>query len=134
MMYTSKSALWRAENRVSLDSTEVLLTQHCQILSGQLYQPIMVTGDFNKCLEKYPEHKVFHVLRTMGFRPLTSEATHLKGGHIDQAWLREGDMGSTIQLYSPYYTCKDHDALLISVFDRRTEQGKYSMHCLEFSL
>ena len=73
----------------------------------------------------------------MGFKPLisvemknkkiTSEATHFDGGHIDQAWMREGDMGSTVQLYSPYYTCKDHDALLISVFDRRTEQGEYSI-------
>ena len=106
--------------------------------------PFMVTGDFNICLARYPEHEVFQVLRTMGFRPLTSEkmkkqkmpseATHLKGGNLDQVWLREGDMVSNVELYSPYYTCRDHDALLISMFDRRTEQGEYSMHCLAFSL
>ena len=104
--------------------------------------PIMVTGDFNKCLAKYPEHEVFQVLRTMGLKPIiskemekkkiTSEATHFKGGHIDQAWLREGDMDSTIQIYSPYYTCKDHDALLIAMVDGGTEQGEYSMLCLAF--
>jgi hypothetical protein len=62
----------------------------------------------------------------MGFRlqgsgqGLTSEATFFKGSHIDQAWLRKGDMDTTVQLYSPYYTCRDHDALLISMVDRRT--------------
>jgi hypothetical protein len=88
--------------------------------------PMIVTGDFNKCLAKSPEDEVFKTLRTMGFKPLITEATHFTGGHIDQAWLREWDMGSTVQLYSPYYTCRDHDALLISVFDRRTEQGECS--------
>jgi hypothetical protein len=88
--------------------------------------PFMVTGDFNICLAKYPDHEVFKTLRTMGFRlqgsgqGLTSEATFFKGSHIDQAWLREGDMDTTVQLYSPYYTCRDHDALLISMVDRRT--------------
>ena len=102
--------------------------------------PFMVTGDFNICLAKFPDHEVFETLRTMGFRPQgsgqgqTSEATHRTGGHIDQAWLREGDMDTTVQLYSPFYTCRDHDALLISMVDRRTEQGEYSMQCLAFSL
>jgi hypothetical protein len=80
--------------------------------------PFMVTGDFNICLARSPDHEVFKTLRTMGFRPLTCEATHLAGGHIDQAWLREGDMDGTVQIYSPYYTCRDHDALLISMVDR----------------
>jgi hypothetical protein len=62
--------------------------------------PFMVTGDFNICLAKKPDHEVFQTLRTMGFSPLTSEemrnkkitseATHLDGGHIDQVWLRGG--------------------------------------------
>ena len=92
--------------------------------------PFMVTGDFNICLAKDPDHEVFKTLRTMGFSPLTSEemrnkkmtseATHFDGGHIDQAWLREGDMVSNVELYSPYYTCRDHDALLISMVDKRT--------------
>jgi hypothetical protein len=92
--------------------------------------PMIVTGDFNICLARSPEHEVFKTLRTMGFKPLITEATHFTGGHIDQAWLR--DMGSTVQLYSPYYTCRDHDALLISVFDRRTEQGECSNYNMVF--
>jgi endonuclease/exonuclease/phosphatase (EEP) superfamily protein YafD len=96
--------------------------------------PVIVTGDFNICSARTPDHEVFQALRTMGFKPLISEATHFAGGHIDQAWLREGDMASTVQLYSPYYTCRDHDALLISMVDRRTEQGEYSKQCLAFSL
>jgi hypothetical protein len=55
------------------------------------------------------------------------------GGHIDQAWLREEDMVSAVELYSPHYTCRDHDDLLISMVDRRAEQGEYSMQCLAFS-
>jgi hypothetical protein len=94
----------------------------------------MVTGDFNICLARSPDHEVFQTLRTMGFRPLTSEATHIMGGHIDQAWVRDGDMVSAASLYSPFYTCRDHDAILISMVDRRTEQGEYSLQCLAFSL
>jgi hypothetical protein len=62
----------------------------------------------------------------MGFKLLVSEATHFDGGHLDQAWLRSitttKDVHS-IELYSPYYNCKDHDALLFSLYDPRTEQG-----------
>ncbi len=63
--------------------------------------------------------------KKMRNKKITSEATHLDGGHIDQVWLRGGDMVSEVELYSPYYTCRDHDALLISMVDRRAEQGEY---------
>ena len=52
---------------------------------------------------------------------LVSEATHLGGGRIDQAWFRGSAVGSTsLELYSPYYTCKDHDALLFTAYDEST--------------
>jgi hypothetical protein len=28
-----------------------------------------------------------------------------------------------VQLYSPYYTCKDHDALLFSLYEPSSEKG-----------
>ena len=84
----------------------------------------LVTGDFNICSARYPDHDVFLTLRSMGFKLLNSEATHFRGGHLDQAWLRSREE-NTIQLYSPYYTCTDHDALLFTMHDSRTEQGDY---------
>ena len=82
----------------------------------------LVTGDFNICSARYPDHDVFLTLRSMGFKLLNSEATHFRGGHLDQAWLRSREE-NTIQLYSPYYTCTDHDALLFTLHDSQTDQG-----------
>jgi hypothetical protein len=87
----------------------------------------LVIGDFNICTRRTPNHEVFITLKSLGFKPLVTEATHFDGGHLDQAWLRV--MLSiqdvyTMELYSPYYNCKDHDALMFSFFDPKTEQGK----------
>ncbi len=83
----------------------------------------LVVGDFNICSMKHPDHEVFATLRSMHFNLLVSEATHFDGGHLDQAWLRSGTKVYSAQLYSPFYTCKDHDALLIALYDPRTEEG-----------
>jgi hypothetical protein len=85
----------------------------------------LVIGDFNVCSKLNPSHEIFATLRSLGFNLLINEATHLKGGHLDQAWLRSSKESSLVQLYSPYYTCKDHDALLFSFYDPTTEQGTY---------
>lgn len=56
-------------------------------------------------------------------RSLVSEATHLAGGRIDQAWCNwEGSVEVDATLYSPYYTCKDHDALLFTTYDKSSGQ------------
>ena len=47
---------------------------------------------------------------------MNTEATHFSGSHIDQVWLRDSGEKSDVQVYSPYYTSKDHDALLISLY------------------
>ena len=87
----------------------------------------LIIGDFNLCTRRSPSHDLFITLKSLEFKLLVSEATHLDGGHLDQAWLRimhpsTKDVHS-IELYSPYYNCKDHDALLFSFYDPRTEQG-----------
>ena len=53
---------------------------------------------------------------------MVSEATHLAGGRIDQAWCNYtgGPVEVDVTLYSPYYTCKDHDALLFTAYDKST--------------
>ena len=74
-----------------------------------------------------PHHETLAALEEMEFRRMICGPTHLNGGHIDQAWLRTtvySDEVSCLELYSPYYNCKDHDALLFSFFDPNTEQGK----------
>ena len=35
-------------------------------------------------------------------------------------------MVNSMDIYCPYYNCKDHDALLFSWYEPRTEQGQYS--------
>ena len=84
----------------------------------------LVIGDFNICSQQQPNHEVFSTLRTMQFRFITIGATHLKGGHIDQAWIRSINRNNTLVTYSPYYTCKDHDALLFMSANLR---GKYNL-------
>jgi hypothetical protein len=86
----------------------------------------LIIGDFNICTSRSPSHEVFISLKALGFKLLVSEATHFDGGHLDQAWLRVTTSTTdvhSIELYSPYYNCKDHDALLFSFYDPRTEQG-----------
>ena len=57
----------------------------------------------------------------MGFHLIRDQATHLAGGHLDQAWLRDASKEYIIDEYSPYYTCKDHDALLFTYYDSNSE-------------
>jgi hypothetical protein len=46
---------------------------------------------------------------------LVREATHIEGGHIDHVYLRTDEsMSATVEIYSPYYTAKDHDAICVS--------------------
>ena len=80
----------------------------------------MVVGDLNICTSKHPNHEVFSTLRSAGFKVLVTEATHYGGGHLDQIWYKSTSQNYNIQLYSPYYTCRDHDALLFTKYD----QGK----------
>ena len=98
-------------------------------LSTKLQEIIPVTescliiGDLNICSSKEPNHEVHRILRAMEFHLLVSEPTHFLGGHIDQAWVRYTTYKATIQIYSPYYNCKDDDALLFTLYDTTTEQG-----------
>ena len=54
-------------------------------------------------------------LKLHGFLQYIKEATHIKGGHIDHFYLKEGDQEMTVDfcLYSPYYSANDHDALIV---------------------
>ena len=88
----------------------------------------LIIGDFNICSMGDPNHGIFTTLRSMGFRLMTSEATHFAGGHIDQAWLRnssESKQNSETGLYSPFFNATDHDAILFTHYDPNTEQSRF---------
>ena len=57
------------------------------------------------------------MLEQAGFSQQVHEATHFKGGHIDQVYSNHNpsQVNVVISLYSPYYLAKDHDAICITV-------------------
>ena len=81
-------------------------------------KPTIVCGDFNMCFIDNRKNKSTSFLLHSGFKQLVHEATHIGGGHIDHVYLRsENSLGVMMELYSPYFTAKDHDALCISFPD-----------------
>jgi hypothetical protein len=78
----------------------------------------MICGDFNMCFIDNRNNRSTKFLLNSGFKQLVHEATHINGGHIDHVYLRTDEsMNATFELYSPYYTAKDHDALCVSFPD-----------------
>ena len=77
----------------------------------------IVTGDFNLCFLNQRSNWVIEFLEDHGFSQHVIGATHLMGGHIDHVYSNHdpNDFDVNILMYSPYYTCQDHDALLITV-------------------
>ena len=62
-----------------------------------------------------------------GFNQMIRDSTHIRGGHIDQVYWKNGDQvwkTPTLEMYCPYYS--DHDASLITLMknDRMTENEK----------
>ena len=75
----------------------------------------LVCGDFNMCFVDHRNNKATRFLLENNFKQLVQEATHIQGGHIDHVYLRSENMLATLELHSPYYTAKDHDALCITL-------------------
>ena len=92
----------------------------------------LVIGDFNICSVRSPAHEVFTTLKSLGFKQQLCGATHFEGGHLDQTWVRTNAACET-QPYSPYYTCKDHDGLLTTIYDP-TVEGKIKECSLNYHL
>ena len=82
-----------------------------------LQKTTVLCGDFNICYQQRNDDPVILALKGKGFDQLVNEPTHIQGGHIDQVYVREADHRIQVEvtLYSPYYSAKDHDALLINV-------------------
>ena len=73
----------------------------------------IICGDFNLCYLEQKNNIIFNKLHSFGFVQLVTEATHIKGGTIDQVWSNYDPrrLQVDVSLYSPYYLCNDHDAI-----------------------
>ena len=106
---TTIIGLYRSRNNASL--LDVL-----QELLPEITNNCVIVGDFNICSHSEANHPVLQTLTSFGFQEMVKEPTHLRGGHIDMLWMRVTDRLADTKLYSPYYTCKDHDCILLSLY------------------
>ena len=81
----------------------------------------IICGDLNLCFVNQRNNEVTRMLEDNGFVQLVNEATHLMGGHIDHVYSNHDPNKYTVDvmMYSPFYTCKDHDALCITIKHRQ---------------
>ena len=75
--------------------------------------PTVVCGDFNMCFSEQKNSISISCLLNMGFKQLVQSSTHIEGGSIDHVYVL--DIQAHVELYSPYYTAKDHDGILITI-------------------
>ena len=89
-----------------MDSLEQLL---------DMERPTMITGDINVCLDRQPANLLTSTLSDLGFQQLVKSPSHVRGGRIDHAYVRDPESQlSNLHLtqYSPYFS--DHDCLCVS--------------------
>ena len=110
---------------VNLDVISIYRSKNCQlefkdVLKGILSKKraTLIVGDINICYEKQQEDKNIKFLKLSKFEQLVKDATHYLGGHIDHAYFTDPKLkfGKVeLEQYSPYYTARDHDGLLITL-------------------
>ena len=78
----------------------------------------IVGGDFNICVLKNKQNVLTNGLEKLGFKQLTSEATHIAGGGIDHCYIKQPSMNSTnphrevnVSIQPVYWS--DHDAIMV---------------------
>ena len=86
-----------------------------------LDRPTLITGDFNACFIENFSNRMIQGLVEIGFDQLVHEPTHIRGRHIDHAYIRDPHdelkprptgtphARAKMNRYSPYYS--DHDAI-----------------------
>ena len=82
----------------------------------------IICGYFNVCFLKKKSNQLIQSLLKLGFEQKVAAATHFHGGLIDHAYYRDDKAGFDVEvnLYSPYYTAFDHDALCIIMKKKKT--------------
>ena len=77
----------------------------------------IICGDMNICYIQKRNNILLAFLESIGFQQLVDEATHIQGGHLDLIFSNHTAFSYEIdvKIYSPYYTYRDHDAILLTV-------------------
>ena len=77
----------------------------------------IICGDFNFCFLAERHNEITRMLESLGFNQLVTEATHYKGGLLDQVYSNHNPakFKVDITLYSPYYLSLDHDGICITI-------------------
>ena len=102
----------------SADGSQREIKDHLQELVDT-NKSVVISGDFNICLDKEPNNLISGYLQQQGFQQMVEEATHDDGGRIDHLYLKKSpEMQADAELlqYSPYYS--DHDALCLTLITR----------------
>ena len=96
------------------DNTEFIQDLRQLLINGQT---TIICGDFNQCFIKQRSNKIVKMLEELGFQQLVMEASHLKGGHLDQVYSNHDPSVFKVEvlMYSPYYTSLDHDAICLTM-------------------
>ena len=101
--------LYRSSNCPSIKDHILPLIDHSK--------SVIICGDFNFCFKEKSFHPLTQFLLNMKFEQKVKESTHIAGGCLDQVYyLRAKDAEEiNVELYSPYYTALDHDAVCITI-------------------
>ena len=77
----------------------------------------IILGDMNICYIKKKNNVLIEYLENLGFKQLVTESTHIEGGHLDLVFSNHEAFRYDVDIiiFSPYYTYRDHDALLVTV-------------------
>ena len=89
-----------------------------------LNRTTFICGDFNMCFIDNKNCRTTKNLLSSQFKQLVEAATHIDGGHIDQAYLRSDNVSATVEIHSPYFTANDHDALCILIEDNQEKNSQ----------
>ena len=101
------------------NSVELLNNIKLMITPGKT---TIVTGDFNICYLSNGNNRFSKGLQEQGFEQLITDATHIRGGHIDHMYYRDSQRlfkPPNVQRYTPYYS--DHDALFVTLMRQNVE-------------
>ena len=103
-------SVYRSRNGHSVELLNHLLSM---LTEGK---PSLITGDFNICYLINRNNRMSQGLVKNAFKQLVSEATHIRGGHIDHAYWRDHHnawLEPVVDRYSPYYS--DHDGICTTI-------------------
>ena len=109
----------------NIDVVSVYRSNDCKLRFQDVFKnrisetkPTLIVGDMNICYQENRNDKNIQYLEANKFKQLAIGATHLQGGHIDHVYLKDPKTNfrsCDVESYSPYYTSRDHDGLLITL-------------------